>query len=186
MEKYLERAKFCPSLKRLKMCTKAQLMVLADDWEIPLKPNDTKEFMIDEIQDTLLERSTNIGKPDVRYEQVPVLGEKVKQQLEELSREVATKNGINVASAGRMIPKFREEEPREFFKHFEKLAAQMRWPERHWSILVQGKMVGKARRTCNDLLIEESQEYTNIKETILRVYCMVPEADRVKLRQLPW
>ena len=45
--------------------------------------------------------------------------------------------------------------------------------------------MGKARRTFNDLSIEESQKYTNIKKSILSAYGMVPEADQVKFRQLP-
>ena len=41
--------------------------------------------MIDEIQNTLLERGTNIEEPDNKYDQVSARREKLKQQLEQLS-----------------------------------------------------------------------------------------------------
>ena len=167
------------------MCTRDQLRILASEWEIPLKPNDTKQIMIGEIQDTSLERGTYIDETDKKHDQVLAEIERLKQELEQVKREVAIKKGINIGWEIRMVPIFREEEPEEFFRHFEKLAVQMKWPERHWSTLVLGKLVGKARRTFNDLSIEESQEYTNIKEFILSAYGMVPKADRVKFRQLP-
>ena len=166
----------CMSLMRLNMCTKIQLMVLAVEWECPVKSNETKACIIDEIQNTLLERSTDIEGTDDKRDQVLYQEEKLKQQLEQSRRDIAAINGIDIASVSRMVQKFTEEEPEEFFRHFEKLAIQIKGPEIHWFVLVQGVLVGKARRTCNDLPLEKSREYTNIKETILSAYDMVPEA----------
>ena len=61
----------------------------------------------------------------------------------------------------------------------------MKWPEVHWPVLVQGVLVGKARRAYDDLSLERALEYTSIKETILSAYDMVPEVYRLKFRNLP-
>ena len=124
MEENFEKAKLCPSKKKLNACTKDQLMQLAKGWEIPLKPNDTKQIMIGEIQDTSLERGTYIDETDKKHDQVLAEIERLKQELEQVKREVAIKKGINIGWEIRMVPIFREEEPEEFFRHFEKLAVQ--------------------------------------------------------------
>ena len=153
MEENFEKAKLCPSKKKLNACTKDQLMQLAKGWEIPLKPNDTKEIMIDEIQDALLERGTHMEETNKKHYQVLADMERLKQELEQVKRKPAGEKVFEVTSAIKMVPIFREEDPEEFFRQFERVAVQLNCPEVHWPVLVQAVLVGKARRAYNGILL---------------------------------
>ena len=132
MEEFLERAKLSPSGKRLNVCAKVQLMRLAKDWECPVKTKKIKACIMDEIQDTSQGRGIIIEEEtDDKHDQVLAQVEKLKQELEQIWKEAAGVNGFEVASTIRMVPIFRKEECEEFFRHFERLAIQMKLSEIH-------------------------------------------------------
>ena len=54
--------------------------------------------------------------------------------------------------------------------------------ERHWTLLLQSVLIGKAREIYTQLSVEHSSNYDNVKELILKGYELVPEAYRQKFR----
>ena len=51
-----------------------------------------------------------------------------------------------------------------------------------WSLLLQCKLVGKARDVCAALPMDVAEDYNIVKQTIQRAYALVPEAYRQRFR----
>ena len=83
-----------------------------------------------------------------------------------------------------LVPCFKEEDIDSYFDAFERIAAAVRWPKNMWSIMLQCKLVGKAREVCAALPFDQSLKYDVVKETVLRAYELVPEAYRQRFRSL--
>ena len=77
---------------------------------------------------------------------------------------------------------FQEKEVDKYFLHFEKVAENLKWPKEHWTLLLQSIVIGKAREIYTHLSLEQSSDYDKVKELILKVYELVPEAYRQKFR----
>ena len=58
----------------------------------------------------------------------------------------------------------------------------MKWPEEHWTLLLQSVVIGKAQDICTQLSLVQSSNYDTVKELILKAYELVPEAYRQKFR----
>ena len=85
----------------------------------------------------------------------------------------------------KLIPSFSEDRVEEFFINFEKVVLQH--PEiakDKWAQLVQSKFVGLASKTYATLSDEHSKDFDVVKEKILQVYELTPEAYRKKFRNL--
>ncbi|XP_071850601.1 uncharacterized protein [Apostichopus japonicus] len=82
----------------------------------------------------------------------------------------------------KLVPKFTEIEVDKYFQHFEKVAANMKWPKEVWTLLLQSSFVGKAREVYSALPMEKSENYDEVKQAILKAYELVPEAYRQKFR----
>ena len=82
----------------------------------------------------------------------------------------------------RLVPPFQEKEVDKYFLHFEKVAESLNWPKEHWTLLLQGVLIGKAREIYIQLGVEQSQHYETVKELIRKGYELVPEAYRQKFR----
>ena len=74
------------------------------------------------------------------------------------------------------MPPFQEVEVDKYLMHVEKIASNLKWPEDVWAILLQSVFVGKARETYSALPVEQSFKYQSVKEAVLKVYELVPEA----------
>ena len=83
-----------------------------------------------------------------------------------------------------LVPLFKEADIDSYFDAFERIATTVKWPKDMWSILLQCKLVGKAREVCAALPFDQSFKYDVVKETILRAYELVPEAYRQRFRAL--
>lgn len=83
-----------------------------------------------------------------------------------------------------LVPVFREVEVESYFGVFERIALALRWPKDVWAILLQCRLTGKAQEACSSLSIEDSLVYEMVKNVILRVYELVPEAYRQRFRSL--
>ena len=83
-----------------------------------------------------------------------------------------------------LVPLFKEEDIDSYFDAFERIATVVRWPKNMWSIMLQCKLVGKAREVCAALPFDQSLKYEVVKETVLRAYELVPEAYRQRFRSL--
>ena len=82
----------------------------------------------------------------------------------------------------RLVPKFQETEVDKYFLHFEKIAANLKWPKTVWTLLLQSVLIGRAREIFSAMSIEQSQDYDVVKQAILKAYELVPEAYRQKFR----
>ena len=91
---------------------------------------------------------------------------------------------FDVSKKSALVGSFEEKYPEAFFDAFEKLAKQLKWDPKYWTVLIQTKFVGKARQVYNNLSTEESQDYKTVKDTIMLAYDQVPETYREKFRGL--
>ena len=80
------------------------------------------------------------------------------------------------------VSPFQEKEVNKYFLHFEKVAENLKWPKEHWSLLLQSVVIGKARELYTQLSFQQSSDYDNVNELILKAYDLVPEAYRQKIR----
>ena len=91
-------------------------------------------------------------------------------------------SAIDPARNIRLVPPFQEKEVDKYFAHFEKVADSLNWPKESWVLLLQSVLVGKAQEIYGSLSVEQSSNYENVKEAILKAYELVPEAYRQKFR----
>ena len=54
----------------------------------------------------------------------------------------------------RFVPPFQEKAIDKYFLHFEKVAENLKWPKEHWTLLLQGVIIGKAREIYTQLTVE--------------------------------
>ena len=83
---------------------------------------------------------------------------------------------------GKLVPKFDETDPEEFFLQFENMALTLKWPVPYWPLLVQSVLVGKGRSTYLALTSSQQQEYSQVKDAILKSYQLTSEYYRNKFR----
>ena len=85
---------------------------------------------------------------------------------------------FDVSKYVKFVPDFRETEVDKYFLLFEKVANNLKWPEDNWALLLQSSLVGKAREVYAALSVDESAQYSVVKNAILKAYELVPEAYR--------
>ena len=85
----------------------------------------------------------------------------------------------------RLVPPFQEKAVDHYFLHFEKIANGLKWPKEYWCLLLQSVSVGKVRDIYSQLSVVQASDYDNVKELILKVYELVPEAYRQRFRVKP-
>ena len=71
----------------------------------------------------------------------------------------------------------------KFFAHFERVATVLKWPRDVWSMTLQCAFVGKAQQAYSSLSLEDAADYEKVKQSVLRVYSLVPEAYVTVVRQ---
>ncbi|KAL2076972.1 hypothetical protein ACEWY4_027431 [Coilia grayii] len=81
-----------------------------------------------------------------------------------------------------VVPPFREDEVDKFFAQFERVATTLRWPREVWTMTLQCVFTGKAQEAYSSLTLEDAADYDKVKQAVLRVYSLVPEAYRQKFR----
>ena len=89
---------------------------------------------------------------------------------------------FGVTKHTRLFPPFQEKEVDKYFLHFEKVAETLKWPNEHWTLLLQNVVIGKAREIYIQLSLEQSSDYDEEKNPILKAFELVPEAYRQKFR----
>lgn len=83
-----------------------------------------------------------------------------------------------------LVPVFRESEVESYISAFQRIAVAIKWPKDVWAILLQCRLTGKAQEACSALSVEDGLLYDKVKNVILRVYELVPEAYRQQFRSL--
>ena len=101
-----------------------------------------------------------------------------------LKEEVRGSSKFEMHAAIKLVPNFQVSEVVEFFLAFEKIAKRLEWPEDKWTTLIQCKLIGKAQKEYIALPEEVSKDYKEVKSLILKAYELVPEAYRLKFREL--
>ena len=89
---------------------------------------------------------------------------------------------FDVSKYFKMVPRFDEEDPEEFFLHFEKIATNLKWPKDKWCALMQSALVGKGRSTYLSLTVAQSSNYDETKACLKKAYQLTPEYYRYKFR----
>ena len=77
---------------------------------------------------------------------------------------------------------FKKKKLTNIFLHFEKVPENLKWPQEHWTLLLQSVVTGKARELYTQLPLEHSSDFDKIKELILKAYELVPEVFRQNFR----
>ncbi|XP_071502498.1 uncharacterized protein [Diadema antillarum] len=88
----------------------------------------------------------------------------------------------DIAKMANTVPRFDEEDVDSFFFSFERIARNLEWEKKYWSMIVQQKLTGKAHSVVSALSDEEANDYDTVKEAVLLAYQLVPEAYRQKFR----
>lgn len=89
---------------------------------------------------------------------------------------------FDVTRSIRLVPPFNEKEVDKFFAHFERVATVLKWPREVWTMTLQSIFVGKAQQAYSTLSLEDAADYEKVKQAVLRIYSLVPEAYRQKYR----
>ena len=89
---------------------------------------------------------------------------------------------FDVSKYIKLVPPFHESDVDKYFLHFEKIAQNLEWPKKHWPMLLQSVLVGKAREIYTQLSVDQASDYDSVKQLILKGYELVPEAYRQKFR----
>ncbi|XP_062903678.1 trichohyalin-like [Mobula hypostoma] len=90
--------------------------------------------------------------------------------------------GFRATQEVRLVPPFDDTDVDRYFLHFEKVAISQDWPRDKWAVLLQSVLKGKAQEAYSALSTEDAQKYEVVKEAILRIYELVPEAYRQRFR----
>ncbi|XP_071504452.1 uncharacterized protein [Diadema antillarum] len=88
----------------------------------------------------------------------------------------------DIAKMANTVPRFDEEDVDSFFFSFERIARNLEWEKKYWSMIVHQKLTGKAQSVVSALSDEEANSYDTVKEAVLLAYQLVPEAYRQKFR----
>ena len=90
--------------------------------------------------------------------------------------------GTDISKMANSVPRFEEEDVDSFFFSFERIARNLEWDRKYWSMVVQQKLTGKAHAVVSALSDEDADDYEAVKEAVLLAYKLVPEAYRQKFR----
>ncbi|XP_062891885.1 uncharacterized protein LOC134339372 [Mobula hypostoma] len=90
--------------------------------------------------------------------------------------------GFRATQEVRLVLPFDDTDVDRYFLHFEKVAINQDWPRDKWAVLLQSVLKGKAQQAYSALSAEDAQRYEVVKEAILRIYELVPEAHRQRFR----
>ena len=136
------------------------------------------------------DRQERMEKEEREYERQKETEERIRQHELELARlgisSTRSEQGthFNVCKFIKLVPRFNEKEVSKFFKSFEKVASQLKWPKDYWAIMLQAVLTGKAQVAYSSMSAEESASYDKVKQAILKAYELVPEAYQQKFRDL--
>ena len=174
--------------------------------EIGYEGQELADFIKEQQDNERESRARERERLDKEREKIDMEREKIKEEKEKLELELRYANvrrnlgdDIGGATAGhahsgddiswgswttKLIPRFDESDVGMFFRAFEKVASQLEWNKVSWAVLVQSVFKGKAQLAFSSLSDEDSQDYDKVKSAVLTAYQLVPEAYRLKFRNL--
>ena len=189
-----------PTIEEVNNLTKVKLVALCDHLKVEIKRSWKKQEVKNVLISYLVDEGT-LDKSDIQYVTTSDTGpselqlrireielRKLEMELQIKHLEVSNQDRqksppvFDVSRHIRLVPSFSERDVDEFFVHFEKIAASLKWPKEYWVMLIQSVLNGKAREVYTHLSIEDSSNYDILKASILKMYELVPEAYRQKFR----
>ena len=91
------------------------------------------------------------------------------QEKLECSRPISSSSvKFDVSKYIKLVPPFLEVDVDKYFLHFEKVAQNLEWPKKHWPMLLQSVLVGRAREIYTQLSVEQALDYDSVKKLILK------------------
>ena len=117
-----------------------------------------------------------------RDHELKILQMRSTRSREHLGSDSDNDDKFEWSKVSKLLPKFNEKDLTKFFLHFEKLMHQCECPEKYWTLLLQSVLTGKAQVAYSSMDVEVSKNYETVKDEILKLYQLVPEAYRLKFR----
>ena len=112
------------------------------------------EFKERELREREKEREARIEKQRLDHE----LEMKKLEMQEKLgcSHPISSSSvKFDVSKYIKLVPPFHEADVDKYFLHFEKVAQNLEWPKKHWPMLLQSVLVGRARDIYTQLSVEQ-------------------------------
>ena len=141
-----------------------------------------KERMEMEEREKEKERQMQIEREKLKFDTELRMKELEMQNMTVKRQPLDSGVHFDITKHVRLVPPFQEKEVDKYFLHFEKVAENLKWPKKHWTLLLQSVIIGKAREIYTQLTVQQSSSYDTVKELILKAYELVPEAYRQKFR----
>ena len=103
-------------------------------------------------------------------------------ELKKLESKNISETAFKIENAVKFVYKFHEQDVKLFFKTFEQLADDNKWPKANWPTLVHAQFVGKAAKAISLLSNVEANDYDTVKNCVLKAYERVPQYYNEKFR----
>ena len=148
---------------------------------VELKRLQLREMELEwEREKNIRDREHELRLKELEFNQALRLKE---MDLQAREADIHSKSGqFDVTRNIRLVPPFREDEVDKFFAHFERVATTLKWPREVWTMTLQCVFKGKAQEAYSALPLEDAADYEKVKQAVLRMYSLVPEAYRQKFR----
>jgi len=91
-------------------------------------------------------------------------------------------SSFDVGKNLRLVPQFSERDPDTFFSLFERIAESRGWSDSERTLLLHCVLTGKAQEAFSALSVADGRVYLTVKDAVLKIYELVPEAYRQKFR----
>ena len=103
-------------------------------------------------------------------------------ELKKLESKNISETAFKIENAVKFVNKFHEQDVELFFKTFEQLAVNNKWPKANWPTLVHAQFVGKAAKAISLLSNVKVNDYDTVKNCVLKAYERVPQYYNEKFR----
>lgn len=120
------------------------------------------EFKDRELQEREKEREAQIEKQRLDHE-LEMKKLEVKEKLGSSYSVPSSSAKFDVSKYIKLVPPFHETDVDKYFLHFEKIAQNLEWPKKHWPMLLQSVLIGKAREIYTQLSVDQALDYDSVK-----------------------
>lgn len=185
-----------PSELALELCTKEQLLEIAEHYEIKMVDKSLKESIKEGLKQGLTEAGVFSGQSSGSTSFQPSPTNLTFEQQRELLQmqldlervryanrpAVDVRPQFDVAQCLRLLPTFDESDLDTYFTLFERIADTRAWSDLDRTTLLQCVLTGRALQAFSVLSVADSRVYATVKAAVLKVYELVPEAYRQRFR----